>query len=52
MMMVEKHPPVTGFLRLRRVVALPLYTLALLLDFANAALGRFAAWVAGDDWPR
>jgi hypothetical protein len=36
---------------LRRALALPIYTFALILDFASAALGRFAAWVAGDDWP-
>jgi len=37
--------------RLRQAVALPLYTVALLLDFASAALGRLAAWIACDPWP-
>jgi hypothetical protein len=35
----------------RRAIALPFYTLALLLDVASTALGRLAAWIAGDDWP-
>jgi hypothetical protein len=29
---------------------LPLYVLALILDVLFAALGRLAAWIAGDDW--
>ena len=32
--------------------ALPVYTVALVLDYLSAALGRLAAWIAGDDWPR
>ncbi|SHH22282.1 hypothetical protein [Bradyrhizobium erythrophlei] len=36
---------------LRCVLALPIYTLALILDVAAAVLGRLAALVAGDDWP-
>jgi len=43
--------PVPASLRLRHALALPLYTVSLLLDFVSAALGRLAAWVAGDDWP-
>src|SRR5271156_5142254 len=43
--------PAALFIRLRRAAALPIYTLALILDFASAALGRLAAWVASDDWP-
>lgn len=39
------------FLRLRQAIALPLYTVSLILDFASVALGRLAAVVAGDDWP-
>jgi hypothetical protein len=31
--------------------ALPGYTVALLLDYVSAALGRLAAWIAGDEWP-
>jgi DNA-binding XRE family transcriptional regulator len=31
-------------------VALPLYTIALILTFAGDLIGRLAAWVA-DDWP-
>jgi hypothetical protein len=30
---------------------LPVYTVALLLDYLSTALGRLAAWIAGDDWP-
>jgi hypothetical protein len=46
---VEQRSVVT--LCLRRAIALPVYTVALLLDYLSAALGRLAAWVAGDDWP-
>jgi hypothetical protein len=35
----------------RQAVALPIYTLALVLDVAAAALGRLGALIAGDDWP-
>jgi hypothetical protein len=35
----------------RRALALPVYTVALILDFISAALGRLAARIAGDDWP-
>jgi hypothetical protein len=38
-------------LRLRQTAACPIYTLSLILDFASVALGRLAAWIAGDDWP-
>jgi hypothetical protein len=38
--------------RLRRAVALPIYTVALILSFASDLLGFLAAWIAGDDWPR
>ena len=38
-------------IRLRQVAAWPIYTLALILDYTSAALGRLAALVAGDDWP-
>jgi hypothetical protein len=39
------------FIRLRQAIALPLYIASLILDFASVALGRLAAWIAGDDWP-
>jgi hypothetical protein len=32
-------------------LALPIYTIALVLDSATAGLGRLAALVASDDWP-
>jgi hypothetical protein len=37
--------------RLRQAIALPVYTLGLLLDYLSDALGRLGAWIAGDDWP-
>jgi hypothetical protein len=37
--------------RLRRAVALPIYAVALMLDFTAGGLGALAAWIAGDDWP-
>jgi hypothetical protein len=43
--------PVPVLRRLRQAIALPLYTVALVLDYTAAALGRLAAVVAGDDWP-
>jgi hypothetical protein len=36
---------------LRQAIALPLYTVALVLDAASSALGRLAASIAGGDWP-
>jgi hypothetical protein len=36
---------------LRQAIALPIYTLGLLLDYLAAALGRLGASIAGDDWP-
>jgi hypothetical protein len=39
-------------LRLRRGLALPLYTVALILSFASDLLGCLAARIADDDWPR
>ena len=52
MMMVEQHQHVSAARQLRQALALPIYTLALILDFMSAALGRLAARVAGDDWPQ
>jgi len=37
-------------LQLRQAIALPIYTLALVLEVAATALARRAA-IAGDDWP-
>ena len=37
--------------RARQAIALPVYTLGLILDYLSAALGRLGAWIAGDDWP-
>jgi hypothetical protein len=37
--------------QLRQALALPIYVISLILDVASVALGRLAAWVAGDDWP-
>jgi hypothetical protein len=34
---------------MRRTIALPVYTVALLLDYLSAALGNLAASIAGDD---
>jgi len=48
MMMVEQQQPVSAVLRIRRALALPIYMLALLLDFAGAGLSCLAAWIAGD----
>jgi hypothetical protein len=36
---------------LRQLIALPVYAIALLLDYLGAAVGRLGAWIAGDDWP-
>lgn len=50
---VTDYPkPAPASHRLRHALALPVYTIALILDFASAALDRLAAWIAGDDWPR
>jgi hypothetical protein len=35
----------------RRAMALPIYTVALILSFASDLLGWLAAKIAGDDWP-
>jgi hypothetical protein len=42
--------PVPPFLRVSRVIALPIYMLSLILDYASTTLGSLAALVAGDDW--
>ena len=39
-------------LRIRHAIALPIYLIFLLFDYASVALGRLAAVVAGDDSPR
>ena len=38
-------------LKVRQAFALPVYALALILDYLAAVLGSLAAWIAGDDWP-
>jgi hypothetical protein len=38
--------------RLRRALALPVYTVALILSFLSDALGSVAAKIAGDPWPQ
>jgi hypothetical protein len=40
-----------AFGRLRQALALPIYALALILDYSAGALGQLAAWIAGDEWP-
>lgn len=37
---------------LRQTIALPIYAVALLLDYLASGLGKLAAWTAGDDWPK
>jgi hypothetical protein len=37
--------------RVRHALALPIYTISLILDYASVAFGRLATWIAGDDWP-
>jgi hypothetical protein len=39
-------------LRMRRAIALPIYTVALVLSFLSDAFGCLAARIAGDDWAR
>ena len=40
-----------AFGRFRQAVALPLYAVALVLDYLSDALSRLTAWIADDDWP-
>jgi hypothetical protein len=49
MMMVEQHERISAALRVRRALALPIYTTALILSFASDLLGDLAAMIAGDD---
>jgi hypothetical protein len=42
----QEHPRVC--LRLRQALALPIYTVALILSFLSDALGNVAAWIAGN----
>jgi hypothetical protein len=42
---------VPAHLRARHALAVPIYTISLILDFVSVGLGRLAAWIAGDDWP-
>jgi hypothetical protein len=47
--MVEQQERASAALRVRRVLALPIYMLALILSFLSDALGDMAAKIAGDD---
>jgi hypothetical protein len=49
--MSDYRKPDPLFLRLRQALALPIYAVSVVLDYASVALGRLAAWIAGDDWP-
>jgi hypothetical protein len=49
---MPEYPPTVICRRSRRVLALPIYLLALILSFLSDALGRLAARIAADDWPR
>ena len=42
---------VSPWLRLRRALALPIYTIALIMSFLSDLLGDLAAKVAGDPLP-
>jgi hypothetical protein len=47
--MIDTQQDVRVCRRSRRVLALPIYTLALVLSFLSDALGSLAAKIAGDD---
>jgi hypothetical protein len=47
-LMIDNSQDARVCLRLRRALALPIYTIALIFDFASAALGSLAAKNAGD----
>ena len=49
--MIAEYPQDRPSKKIRQGLALPVYTVGLLLDYLSAALGRLAAWIAGDDWP-
>jgi hypothetical protein len=46
-----KERDVPAFAFLRRALALPIYTIALILSYVSDMLGDLAAWTAGDDRP-
>jgi hypothetical protein len=48
MMMVEQQEHVSVALRIRRALAMPIYVLSLILDYAGSAFACLAAWIAGD----
>jgi hypothetical protein len=50
-MMIAEYPQGRPSHKIRQGLALPVYTVALLLDYLSAGLGHLAAWIAGDDWP-
>jgi hypothetical protein len=47
--MIDTQQDVRACRRSRRVLALPIYALALILSFASDALGALAAKIADDD---
>jgi hypothetical protein len=47
----ERRRVVTLRLGVRRALALPVYAIALILDFASDALGKLAAWIAETTGP-
>ena len=49
--MIDNPGMPSASIRLRQALAMPIYVVALVLDYTAAALGRLAAWVAGDPWP-
>ena len=49
--MIAEYPRDRPSKKIRQGLALPIYAIGLLLDYLSAALGRLAAWIAGDDWP-
>jgi hypothetical protein len=49
--MIVEYPQDRPSQKIRQGLALPIYAIGLLLDYLSAALGRLAAWIAGDDWP-
>jgi len=51
MLRVNRISRQQALVSLRQAIALPVYTVGLLLDYLSAALGRLGAWIAGYDGP-
>jgi hypothetical protein len=49
--MTDEPQTVPTWFRLRRALALPIYTIALILSYASDALGDLAGKIAGDPLP-